>query len=171
MKIDISQKILEKWKSSGIDMSVIKSDPYEVDMKGLLLLNGNLFRFKFVIETPDGKKIDMSDNPLWTSLVKQSMEIDCTVGKMTYHAGLPKSRADGFGQYLYADCYIEWRMQIDEDKLTEDQWDKMTKPDFIKDNCDKTGPVLKGKKGKKKKESVPEEIDIPVDTEINLEEV
>jgi len=163
--IDISQRILQKWKDAGIDISRIKSNPYEVDLKGLVLLDGEFFMFRFEIELenpfkPMRKKDGNWDN-YWMSLTKEAMKIECTVGDLTLRACLAKDQADGFGGYNNAKCYIQFIVRIDEDKLTEEQWEKMTKPDFIRSKCDKEGDVLGNidapKIKEKKKIEVPKE--------------
>lgn len=150
--IDISQKVLGAWQGVGIDLNKIKSEPFEVDAKGLLLLDEMYFKFDFKI-------IDEYDDEFWSSLVKNSLFIDCMAGNLTYRAGLAKKRYDPIGVYTHADCYIQFIVKIDEDKVTDELLEQMTKPEFIRDGCDKSGDVLKGKKKKGKKKAEPETIE------------
>lgn len=156
--IDIGKKIIDKWISDGVDMTNIDIiGEYKVDPKGLLLLDDTFLRILFTIKIEDNVRINKNTDELWNSIVKSSLNIECLAGRLRFRGGLPKSRLDGFGVFTHADCYVEFVIEIDEEKVTDELLEQMTKPDFITKDCDK--PVDKILKTNKKNKNKVKEVD------------
>jgi len=156
--IDINKEILKEWQKAGIDTYRIKSESdKEYDLNDLLLLDGQFYRFNFEIPAVDMQPIrnkagEFSD--FWCKLIEKSMYFKFDSIKLTFSAGLPKDRPDGFGAFSHAKCYIQFLVEIDEVKITK-ELEALTKPE----------PKIEVKKvSKKKTKKYTEEKTVKIDT-------